>query len=94
MIVFVRLRPIFRFTIGDDYTVGEGLAPPEKERFKITFRLRIGDGLTFTCLAAARSRRGSYSPPGCNSLPRRRFATRDRGRCQDIFEVKLNDIDS
>ena len=28
-----------------------------------------------TCLAAARSRRGSDSPPGCHSTQRRRFAT-------------------
>ena len=28
-----------------------------------------------SCLAAARSRRGSDSPPDCHSLPRRRFAT-------------------
>ena len=26
-------------------------------------------------LATARSRSGSYSPPGCNSIPSRRFAT-------------------
>ncbi len=33
--------------------------------------------ILFACakvLAAARSRRGSYSPPGCNSLPRTPFA--------------------
>ena len=30
-------------------------------------------------LAAARSRRGSDSPPGCHSTPRRRFATLHRG---------------
>ena len=30
-------------------------------------------------LAAARSRRGSDSPPGCHSTPRRRFATLRRG---------------
>ena len=28
-----------------------------------------------SCLAAARSRRGSDMPPACHSLPRRRFAT-------------------
>ena len=37
-----------RLTIGDDYTVGEGLAPPENERFILTFRLTSGGGLTFT----------------------------------------------
>ena len=31
--------------------------------------------LRATCLAAARSRRGSDMPPACHSLPRRRFAT-------------------
>ena len=30
-------------------------------------------------LAAARSRRGSDSPPDCHSIPRRRFATRKPG---------------
>ena len=30
------------------------------------------------CLAAARSRSGSDSPPDCHSLPERRFATRRR----------------
>ena len=30
-------------------------------------------------LAAARSRRGSDSPPGCHSTPRRRFAALHRG---------------
>jgi hypothetical protein len=37
-----------RHTIENDYTVGEGLAPPENERFILTFRLMIGSGLTFT----------------------------------------------
>ena len=32
-----------------------------------------------TCLAAARSRRGSDSPPDCHSIPRRRSATQDPG---------------
>ena len=32
-----------------------------------------------TGLAAARSRRGSDSPPGCHSLPRRRFAALPEG---------------
>ena len=40
-----------------------------------------------TCLAAARSRRGSDSPPDCHSTPRRRFATLHRGRlCEESDE--------
>ena len=35
--------------------------------------------LRATCLAAARSRRGSDSPPDCHSIPRRRFATQGPG---------------
>ncbi len=31
-----------------------------------------------SCLAAARSRRGSDSPPDCHSIPRRRFATQEK----------------
>ena len=37
-----------------------------------------------TCLAAARSRRGSDMPPACHSLPRRRYATLRRGGFEDF----------
>ncbi len=37
--------------------------------------LRLGPLAGLTLLAAARSRRGSDSLPGCHSLPRRRFAS-------------------
>ena len=33
----------------------------------------------YSRLAAARSRRGSDSPPDCHSIPRRRFATLEQG---------------
>ncbi len=45
-----------------------------------TYSVRIKNtssvGYADTCLAAARSRSGSDSPPDCHSLPERRFATR------------------
>ena len=51
------------------------------------YRLRHPSFVTLaraTCLAAARSRRGSDSPPDCHSIPRRRFATQEKswGYCK------------
>ena len=41
------------------------------------------------CLAAARSRRGSDSPPDCHSIPRRRFATQDPGEGKRFVAIIL-----
>ena len=43
-----------------------------------------------SCLAAARSRRGSDLPPAGHSLPRRRFATPGEARAYNRYPVPLN----
>ena len=46
-----------------------------KKIIRITIRVPSSGSCGPTCLAAARSRRGSDMPPACHSLPRRRFAS-------------------
>ena len=50
-------------------------------RRRFLFATSLSVGSADTCLAEARSRLGSDSPPDCHSLPRRRFATRRERLC-------------